>query len=296
MSVSVAGASGSVIAAGWATPTSGAGRRPAVPAIVPGQTVGVLHDASRYGDAFADVYDDWYDASFDTDAAVAVLAALAGRGPALELGAGTGRLALPLAARVATVVALDASRSMLDRLAAKAGAEAVHVVLGDMADAGVVVAGAGPPVPADGYRLVFCAYNTFLNLDTVGAQRRCLAGSASLLGPDGALVVEAYVPAPADEVPRTSLDVARVTGDAVVLTATEHDAANQVVNGQHVELRDGAVRLRPWRIRYVTPDELDAMAADAGLVLDERWQDWRRTPFDDASDTHVSVYRAAPPR
>ena len=76
------------------------------------------------------------------------------------------------------------------------------------------------------------------------------------------------MPAPPEDVPRTSIDVARVTTDAVVLTCTEHDADAQVVTGQHVELRDGSVRLRPWRVRYLTPDQLDAMAADAGLVLD----------------------------
>ena len=112
---------------------------------------------------------------------------------------------------------------------------------------------------------MFCAYNTFLNLDTEDAQRRCLAGCADLLAPDGAVVIEAYVPAPPEDVPRTSLDVAKVTTDAVVLTATEHDPIAQVVTGQHVELRDGTVRLRPWRVRYLTPEQLDALAAEAGL-------------------------------
>ena len=79
--------------------------------------------------------------------------------------------------------------------------------------------------------------------------------------------------------------------DAVVLTATDHDPSLQLVTGQHVELRDGSVRLRPWRVRYLSPDQLDAMAGAVGLALSERWADWRGTPFDDDSDSHVSVYR-----
>jgi SAM-dependent methyltransferase len=269
-----------------------------VPPLWPGQTVDVLHDADGYGEAFADVYDEWYGQSFDTDGAVELLARLAGPGPVLELGVGTGRLAVPLADQGLTVIGVDASPRMLEQLAAKPGGEAVVAVLADMADVGRAVrevaersrAGARP-VPAFGYRLAFCAYNTFLNLHTEAAQRGCLEGTASLLAPDGALVVEAYVPATPGEVARTSLDVARVTTESVVLTATEHDPDAQVVTGQHVELRDGSVRLRPWRIRYLTTDQLDAMAADAGLHLADRWADWRGAPFEERSSTHVSLYR-----
>lgn len=266
---------------------------------MPGQTVGVLHDADGYGEAFADVYDDWYGESFDTEGAVAALAALTGSGPVLELGVGTGRLAIPLAADGATVVGIDASASMLERLRAKPGADRVLAVTGDMADVSEVVRAAaarGSAVPPRGYRLAFCAYNTFLNLHTEAAQQRCLAGLTSVLAPDGAVVIEAFVPADPADVPRTSLDVAKVTTDAVVLTATEHDPASQLVTGQHVELRDGEVRLRPWRVRYLTTEQLDAMATAAGLRLDARWSDWRGTAFDDDSDTHVSVYRVGAPK
>jgi SAM-dependent methyltransferase len=265
-------------------------------AILPGQTGTVLHGADAYGEAFADVYDDWYGESFDTAGAVELLRELAGAGPVLELGVGTGRLALPLAARGLEVVGVDASTSMLDRLAAKPGAEAVTTVLADMADVAERVPRPAPPGGGAGYRLVFSAYNTFLNLDTEAAQQRCLDGVAALLADDGAAVVEVYVPAPPADVPVRSLGVARVLADAVVLTCTEHDPEHQVVTGQHVELRDGSVRLRPWRVRYLAPEQLDALAAGAGLALAERWADWRRTPFDDDSDTHVSVYRRAGPR
>jgi SAM-dependent methyltransferase len=254
----------------------------------------VLHGADGYGEAFADVYDDWYGSAFDTEGAVTALRRLAGAGPVLDLGVGTGRLALPLAADGLVVVGLDASRSMLDHLAAKPGADAVRTVLADMADVASAVPAWGGDVPTGGYRLVVCAYNTLLNLHTEHDQRRCLAGIASLLAPDGTAVVEAFVPAEPHEVPRTSLEVAQVTADRVVLTATEHDAAHQVVTGQHVELRDGSVRMRPWRIRYLSPGQLDELAASAGLTMVERWADWRGGVFDDASDGHVSLYRRAP--
>ena len=254
----------------------------------------MLPDADRYGESFADVYDEWYSSGFDTEGAVELLMSLAGRGPVLELGVGTGRLAVPLAATV-RVVGIDASPQMLQRLAANEGAATVTTVLADMADVGDAVAAAGDDVPVGDYPLVVCAANTFLNLHREAAQRRCLAGVAQLLASDGALVIEAYVPASPEGTPRTSLDVARVTTDAVVLTCTEHDVANQVVTGQHVELRDGSVRLRPWRIRYLTPLQLDEMAAESGLVLDQRWADWRHAPFDDESDSHVSIYRRRPP-
>jgi len=270
-----------------------------------GQT-GEVHDPARYGDAFADVYDEWYGDLFDTDAAVEALAALAGPGPVVELGVGTGRLAIPLAQRGLTVIGVDGSQSMLDRLAAKPGGARVHALRSDMADlfgtaeaaTGAPPAGAGPRLGPDAegaFRLVFAAYNTFFNLDTEASQQRCLDQCARLLAPGAGLAIEAFVPTEGD-VPRTSLDVRTVTLDAVVLTATEHDPDHQLITGQHVELTDAGVRLRPWSVRYLTPTQLDALAAKAGLSLAERWGGWDGRPFDDECDTHVSVYRPVPDR
>jgi len=259
-----------------------------------------VHEPAQYGDAFADVYDDWYAETFDTDTAVGTLAALAGTGPVLELGVGTGRLAIPLAATGLTVIGVDASPAMLERLRAKPGGSRVHPLLGDMGD----LLDEAAPGPADAvptrlgpdavgaFALVFAAYNTFFNLPTDDAQRRCLDQCARLLAPGGALVVEAFVPTD-DDVPRTSLDVRHVHADAVVLTATEHDASAQVIQGQHIELTEAGTRLRPWRVRYLTPDQLDDRAVAAGLARTERWGGWDGRDFDDSCDTHVTVYRRA---
>nr|WP_283251017.1 class I SAM-dependent methyltransferase [Rhabdothermincola salaria] len=230
---------------------------------------------------------------------------MAGTGPVLELGVGTGRLAIPLAATGLTVIGVDASKAMLDRLAAKPGGVRVHPLLADMGD--LLVEAAHDLAPGEheatptrlgpdaigAFALVFAAYNTFFNLTTDDAQRRCLHQCARLLAPGGALAVEAFVPTDED-VPRTSLDVRTVRADAVVLTATEHDAAAQVIQGQHVELTEDGVRLRPWRVRYLTPEQLDEAAAAAGLVRTERWGGWDGRAFDASCDTHVSVYRRAP--
>lgn len=244
--------------------------------------------AGTYGASFADVYDDWYGDLPGTEAAVDRLVALALAGPAgdvLELGIGTGRLALPLAARLAphgrAVHGVDASAAMVERLRTKPGGEAVRVTVGDMA-------AAEPPGP---FALVFVALNTFFNLDTEEAQRRCLASVAARLVPGGQLVVEAAVPASGEERARDHVGISTITAARLVLTATREDADTQTVTGQHVELVDGQpVRLRPWRIRWVRPDQLDAMARGAGLSLRERHASWSLEAFSHISAQHVSVY------
>lgn len=258
-------------------------------------------EPSTYGEGWADVYDDWYPDLTGTDDAVAALDRLAGpRGaaPVFELGIGTGRLALPLAALGHDVRGIDASPAMLERLAAKPGAGAVAVVLGDMAEA-VLPTRPDDPDPGPRCALVFAAYNTFLNLADEEAQRRCLVRSAALLAPGGRLVVEAYVPPdpggnpPAEAAARQTVSVHRLTADRLVLAADVVDPQAQTVRGQFVELTEGGVRLRPYLVRYLTPDQLDVLAAGAGLALEARWGDWRATPFSAEHATQVSIYRRA---
>ena len=237
---------------------------------------------ASYGDAFADVYDRWYPDVTDIEATVALVGSLAGpHGRVLELGVGTGRLALPLAASGLCVTGVDVSSEMLARLAEADPDGAVTAVLGDMAG----------ELPAGEFDVVLVAYNTLFNLTTEHDQRRCFDAVAHRLATDGSFVVEAFVP---DEPFRAGTDISlrSMTADQVVLAVSEYDAVHQTAAGQFVQFteRDG-VRLRPWFIRYATVEQLDEMATAAGLRLAARWTDVTRAPFDEHSERHVSVYR-----
>jgi SAM-dependent methyltransferase len=211
--------------------------------------------------------------------AIARLAAAIG-GPVLELGVGTGRIAVPLAARGVEVHGVDASAEMLRRLADRPGGAAVQAVLGPMDD----------PVPEGPFAVVFVAFNTFFNLLTTEAQQRCMRSVAGRLLPGGSFVVEASVPGPRPAPGSTTLEVRSVELDRVVLVATAH-GADGVVSGQHIELGEGGIRLRPWRVRMASPEELDQLASAAGLRLVSAWSGWRGEPFDDDSVTRIAVYR-----
>jgi SAM-dependent methyltransferase len=248
------------------------------------------YDASTYGERFADVYDEWYADVTDADACAARVAALAaerGGGPVLELGVGSGRLALPLVERGVEVHGVDASPAMVERLRAKPGGERVHVTVGDMAELALV----DPP----SFSVVLLAFNTICNLATEAEQRTCLLRVAALLAPDGVVVIETFVPR--DDVgPAAEASVAprRITADEVVLTVHRVDPESQTVSGQHVHLREDGIRLRPWHLRYIHPSQLDELALGAGLELAERTAGWTGEPFTDASPVHVSTYRKVP--
>ncbi len=241
-----------------------------------------------YGEAFADVYDEWYGLLPDLAGAVTALLELAGGagGTVLELGVGTGRLAVRLAEAGAEVWGVDASPAMLERLAARPGGEAVHARLGDMADPRAALAGAPP------FAVVVAAFNTFFLLPSAEAQERCLAAARDALAPGGHVVVEAFVPAAAEENEYVVAPSA-VGRDRPVLTVSEHRPDEQLVIGQHLDRDDdGVLHQRPWMVRYSTPPQLDEIAARAGLQLADRWGGWNRQPFDDESTVHVSLYQA----
>jgi SAM-dependent methyltransferase len=236
-------------------------------------------EAASYGDAFADVYDEWYGGVSDVDATVErVVALVPAGGRVLELGVGTGRLAVPLADAGLDVWGVDASSAMLDRLRVNDPAGRVNAVLGDMA-------GPLPPGPFD---VVLMAYNTFFNLVTEQAQRDCLQAIAEVLPDDGSLVVEAFVPDLAGEAVRHIEP--RLVGQDVVMDVSVRDPATQTVRGQQVHLAPDGIRLRPWRIRYLSPTQCDALAAEVGLALLDRWADWHGSSFGDDAVRHVSRY------
>lgn len=242
-------------------------------------------DTATYGERFADVYDDWYADITDVVACTSTLARLAGRRPVLELGVGTGRLAIPLAERGIDVVGVDSSPAMLERLASKPGADRVEVVEGDMID---------PPLGDRRFGLVYVAFNTFFNLPSADAQERCLSSVARLLDDEAHFVLEGFVPPETTDGPDRTVAPTHMGVDRVVLTATIHDRHEQTITGQHIDITEAGTRLRPWKIRYASPAQLDAMAEAAGLELVERWAGWVHEPFDADSPAHVSVYRAAP--
>ncbi|MGH9183467.1 MAG: class I SAM-dependent methyltransferase [Acidimicrobiales bacterium] len=241
-------------------------------------------DAATYGERIAAVYDDWYGEGPDADATVDAIVSLARGGPVLELGVGTGRLALPLVARGVEVHGVDASPAMVARLSAKPGGDAVRAVIGDFAEV--------PAAVPDGFAVVVVAYNTLFNLTSAQAQRRCFATVARRLRPGGAFVVEAFVPDEGPLAPTSGVAPSRIETDEVVLTAFRRDPDQQSVVGSLVSITESGIRLHPWQIRYAGTAELDAMAHAAGMVVGERWGGWRREPFTEDSPRHVTVYRA----
>lgn len=235
-----------------------------------------------YGERMAGVYDDWFP-SCDPDV-VTFLAERAGKGKALELGIGTGRVAVPLAAKNVPVHGVDASESMVARLREKPGSDNIEITIGSFADV---------RVPGE-FELVYVVFNTIFVLPTQEAQVRCFRNVEAHLSKSGCFVVEAFVPDPARFTKGRVSWPTTVTTDRVELDVGDHDVATQRVVSQKVVFTDGNVRLYPIEIRYAWPSELDLMAQLAGLRLRERWSGWKREPFGSESQKHISVYERAP--
>jgi SAM-dependent methyltransferase len=231
-----------------------------------------------YGELVANDYDDWYK-DFDQDA-ITMLAELARDGRALELGIGTGRIALPLMGKNVEVHGLDASPSMVARMRGKPNGERVPVNLGNFAD-----------VAADGqFALVYVVFNTFFALTTQEEQVRCFRNVATHLTPDGCFLIEAFVPDLTRFAGEQAIRATKVMTERVDFDVSQHDSVTQRVVSQKVVLSDGSVRLYPIEIRYAWPSELDLMAQLAGLRLRQRWSNWQREPFTSLSMKHISVY------
>ena len=213
--------------------------------------------------------------------AVAFLAGLAGSGSALELGIGTGRIALPLAARGIRVDGIDLSQAMVDQLSARPGGDRLSVTVGDFADVPV----------SDAYRLIYVVFNSLFNVLTQEDQVRCFENVAAHLTSDGTFVVEAYVPDFLFQQRNNQyVEAEAIEVDAVRLDVLRHDPATQMIEESHVLLSEAGVRFNPVVQRYAWPSELDLMARIAGLRLKQRWGGWHQEPFNSDSRLHVSVY------
>jgi SAM-dependent methyltransferase len=240
----------------------------------------IFDDPGLFGRQWAADYDQGTNP--DPGPAVDFLAAMAGDGPVLELAIGTGRVALPLAARGVAVEGVEASPEMVAQMRAKPGGDDIPVTIGDMADVPV----AGP------FSLVYLVFNTLFNLVDAGRQADCFRNTARVLAPGGAFVLETFVPNPADFDRDEQLQVRAVTEDAVRLRVHRYDRAAQTFIRQSITLSAQGIRLEPFAMRYCWPEQMDEMAAGAGMHLAERHADWHRQRFDAESTSHISVYRA----
>jgi SAM-dependent methyltransferase len=233
-----------------------------------------------FGEDVAATYDD--DAEMFgadvVDPAVDLLAELAGDGAALELGIGTGRIALPLSQRGVEVHGIDLSEAMVARLRAKPGADAIATTIGDFAHAQV-----------DGaFALVYLVFNTINNLTTQDEQVACFENAARHLRPGGTFLIEVGVPDLRRLPPGQSVVPFAVTDER--LGFDEYDVENQGLVSHHFWTEGGAWTRLSVPFRYVWPSELDLMARLAGLRLRERYAGWKREPFTSESRSHVSIW------
>jgi SAM-dependent methyltransferase len=212
------------------------------------------------------------------DPVVDFLAGLAGAGAALELGIGTGRIALPLARRGVRVHGIDLSPDMVAELRARPGAEAVGVTVGDFATTRV----------GGSFRLAYLVRNTIMNLTSQDDQVACFQNVAAHLEAGGHFVIEVGVPALRRLPPGETVRAFTVT--PAHLGFEEYDVATQIAFSHHWWVTEGEVETLSAPFRYVWPSELDLMARIAGMRLRERWSGWRREPFTSDSGQHVSVW------
>src|SRR6266542_5147830 len=216
------------------------------------------------------------------DPTVSFLADLARDGDALELGIGTGRIALPLSRRGVRVHGIDLSPAMLAQLRAKPGADAIGLTIGDFATTKVDRT----------FRLAYLVFNTIMNLTTQDEQVECYRNVAAHLEPGGCFVIEVIVPALRQLPPGETVRAFTVT--PTHLGFDEYvDLAAQISFSHHYWVVDGKLETFSAPFRYVWPSELDLMARLAGMTLRERWSDWNREPFTSDSRSHVSVWENA---
>jgi SAM-dependent methyltransferase len=212
------------------------------------------------------------------DPAVSFLADLAGTGAALELGIGTGRIAIPLSQRGVRVHGIELSPALVAQLQAQPGTDNVEVTIGDFA-----ITRAGGT-----FKLAYLVRNTITNLTTQDEQVECFRNAAAHLEPGGCFVIEVYVPELQRLPPGETIHAFTVT--PTHLGFEEYDVATQIAFSHHYWVVDGQLETFSAPFRYVWRSELDLMARLAGMTLRERWSSWVREPFTSESRSHVSVW------
>jgi SAM-dependent methyltransferase len=241
----------------------------------------VVHDDGYFDERVATRYDESSADMFEpavVDPVVDLLVELAGSGRALELGIGTGRIALPLAQRGVPVHGIELSKAMAARLHAKPRGEEIGVTIGDFATTTV-----------DGtFSLAYLVFNTIMNLTTQAAQVACFRNVAAHLEPGGCFVIEVGVPELQRLPPGETIRAFHVSETSWGFD--EYDVANQGLISHHFEVVDGRGQRNSIPFRYAWPAELDLMAQLAGMRLRDRWSGWKREPFTSDSRQHISVW------
>jgi SAM-dependent methyltransferase len=235
-----------------------------------------------FNEPIAEHYDDSSADMFAPDVVgptVDFLASLAGGGRALELGVGTGRIALPLAARGVPVEGIDMSEAMVKRLQAKPGSEVIGATIGDFAT--TTVEGT--------FSLVYLVYNTINNITSQQAQVQCFRNAAAHLEPGGYFVIEVGIPILRRLPPGENMYIYHMSENKWDID--EYNIDTQAFTSHHYSVRDGKLVRNSIPFRYVWPSELDLMAQLAGMTLHERWSGWNREPFTSESEKHISVWR-----
>ena len=246
----------------------------------------MIYDPAEYGDLWATTYDQMHDWK-EPGASVEFLSRLARGTQVLELGIGTGRIAIPLAERGIDIVGLDASRVMVDKMREKPGGAGIEVLLGDMATTDL----RGP------YGLVFVVFNTIFSLGDQRRQVQCFRNVRNAMGEGGRFVLECFVP-----------DLLRFgDGNQTVrvlptsrpgqlrLNASLHFPDEQRIDTHVVVIKEGGADVLPVSLRYIWPSELDLMAQLTGFELEARYGGWSEEPFTSQSTLNVSVYKAVAP-
>jgi SAM-dependent methyltransferase len=238
-------------------------------------------DESTSFDPVAPFYDESAADMFADDVVnptVDLLAELAGSGRALELGIGTGRIALPLAARGVPVNGIDLSEAMVAKMREKPGGKDIPVVMGDYATASV----------EGKFSLAYLVFNGLWNLRTQEKQVACFQNVAAHLELGGFFVIELFVPDLSAITPSRNINVFRA--DDRGWSFDVFDVLNQGLTSNHFAIGREGVRSFASAGRYAWPAEIDLMARLAGMRLRDRWGDWKREPFTESSRSHVSVY------
>jgi SAM-dependent methyltransferase len=244
---------------------------------------------TRYAARQAELWDRWAEyqphlyPDRDPAPAVRFLHGLAGDKGALELGAGTGRVALPLARQGVAVAALEISEALIRRLQDNDIESSIKVIHGDMAEY------------CDGqYSLIYAVHSTFFHLTRQELQVQCMSNVAKMLTPDGVFVLSCFVPNAALLAQPNNLALTGVGEDVVDIRATVVDASTQTILYRELHITTEGIRILPAEQRFCWPSELDLMARLGGMNLSDRFADFTRRPYRHDCVSQVSIYRLAP--